>query len=349
MRKYLLPKEGNFYKANLHMHTTVSDGKMTPEETKQAFVEKGYSIVAFTDHEVMVPHPELEDESFLPITSTEINIDKDMKSGLSFSYRLTYHMNLYSPDKNRTDFAYFGANRPWGNARAFILPEQSDKYIDRKYCAKYINKMIADCKKEGFLVSYNHPVWSEQDYADYIDLKGVWGVEWHNTGCVLAGYPDTIQPIEDLTRKGEFVVPLATDDAHGLYHCFGGWNMIKAEKLDYDCVFNAMKNGDLYSSNGPEIKELYIEDGVVHVETSEADAVFLTTERRWNRDKHAKDGVALTSVDFDINAYVNDSHLGESKCEPYFRITVQDKYGKLAYTRAYKLSEIYDNKWVEKE
>lgn len=40
----------------MHMHTTVSDGPMTPEEVKAAYKERGYSIVAFTDHEVIVDH-----------------------------------------------------------------------------------------------------------------------------------------------------------------------------------------------------------------------------------------------------------------------------------------------------
>ena len=66
MKKYLLPRLGKFYKANMHTHTTVSDGKLSPAEAKEAFKSKGYSIVAFTDHEVMVPHPELRDEDFLP-------------------------------------------------------------------------------------------------------------------------------------------------------------------------------------------------------------------------------------------------------------------------------------------
>ena len=35
MRKDLLPREGRFYKANLHAHSTVSDGHYTPEELKQ--------------------------------------------------------------------------------------------------------------------------------------------------------------------------------------------------------------------------------------------------------------------------------------------------------------------------
>ena len=37
MKKYLIKEEGNFYKANLHMHTTVSDGKMTPLEVKEKY------------------------------------------------------------------------------------------------------------------------------------------------------------------------------------------------------------------------------------------------------------------------------------------------------------------------
>ena len=32
MKKYLLPENGQFYKANLHCHSTVSDGHLTPEE-----------------------------------------------------------------------------------------------------------------------------------------------------------------------------------------------------------------------------------------------------------------------------------------------------------------------------
>ena len=55
MKTYLLPKEGNFYKANLHCHTTVSDGKRTPEEIKELYMRNGYSIVAYTDHEVLIP------------------------------------------------------------------------------------------------------------------------------------------------------------------------------------------------------------------------------------------------------------------------------------------------------
>ena len=59
VRKYLISENGNFYKANLHCQTTISDGRMTPEEVKNLYMKNGYSIVAFTDHDVFIPHPEL--------------------------------------------------------------------------------------------------------------------------------------------------------------------------------------------------------------------------------------------------------------------------------------------------
>ena len=58
MRKYLLPENGTFYKANLHCHSTVSDGKLSPEEMKAEYQKRGYSVIAYTDHKVMVPHPD---------------------------------------------------------------------------------------------------------------------------------------------------------------------------------------------------------------------------------------------------------------------------------------------------
>ena len=37
----LLPVGENLYKANLHCHTDISDGKMTPEEVKEKYKALG--------------------------------------------------------------------------------------------------------------------------------------------------------------------------------------------------------------------------------------------------------------------------------------------------------------------
>ena len=59
MKHWILPEEGGAFKANLHCHSTVSDGRLTVGEIKAYYMQHGYSVVAFTDHDVLVPHPEL--------------------------------------------------------------------------------------------------------------------------------------------------------------------------------------------------------------------------------------------------------------------------------------------------
>ena len=74
MKKYLLPEKGNFYKANLHCHSTFSDGSLTPEELKEMYVRHGYSIIAFTDHHTLHSQAHLTDKSFLALDGYEIDV-----------------------------------------------------------------------------------------------------------------------------------------------------------------------------------------------------------------------------------------------------------------------------------
>ena len=70
MKKYLLPPK-NCYKANLHCHSTISDGKITVEELKELYKRNGYSILAYTDHEVLVTHSDLTSAEF-PISDLDL-------------------------------------------------------------------------------------------------------------------------------------------------------------------------------------------------------------------------------------------------------------------------------------
>lgn len=345
MKKYLLPEEGRFYKANLHMHTTVSDGQMTPEEVKEEYMKRGYSIIAYTDHEALVPHNELSDDNFLAITSYEIATNEWVHPA-GFEYVRTYHLNLYARDKNKTDSAVFTMTRMWPpHAVQYLSEKMKNTDFRREYNVDSINSVIAAANDDGFIVTLNHPNWSLQRYEDYIGLKGLWAVEFYNTGCVRGGYPDTIQPIDDLLAKGERVFPTATDDAHAgkttLHDCFGGFTMVKAESLDYDTVFAALERGDHYSSSGPLIDELYIEDGILHVKTSKAAYIELITERRFRYRHTSKDENGITETTFDLRPYLtNCANRTEKDLIPYFRISVCDSDGEMAYTRAYFVDEL---------
>lgn len=335
MRKYLIPKDGKFYKANLHVHTTVSDGVMTPHEVKKMYQDEGYSVVAFSDHEVMVPHNYLTDDSFLAMTATEISINQYW--GWDFEFQKTYHFNLLSGDPEKDFYKAFNKNNIWlGNSFDYISENQEKHSFIKEYQIDNINEVIKMSNEENLLVTYNHPVWSLQDYSDYINLEGLWGVEWFNNGCVQGGFIDSIKPVDDLLRIGKNVFPVATDDAHYPVTCFGGFVMVKADSLTYDTIFNALKEGDFYSSTKPLIEELYIEDGIITIKCSQVTRIMLTTERRYTQDVI---GNNITEAKFDINNYLRRSTKNECKY-PYIRLTLIDKDGNEAYTRAYHLYEL---------
>lgn len=120
------------------------------------------------------------------------------------------------------------------------------------------------------------------------------------------------------------------DDNHDK-HAFGlAWTMVKAESLTYENLLTSLEKGDCYSSEGPEIYDLYVEDGVVHIRCSEAVGIFYTGLGRKKQCKLSEHGAPpVTEAAFRI---------GEN--DYAFRITVKDRSGKRANTRYYYLDEL---------
>ena len=94
MKTYLLPETGNFYKANLHCHTIISDGRRTPEQIKDIYKAHGYSVVAYTDHEVFVTHNELKDEDFLPLNGYETDMTNLVRLSLNLVLSEAYLVSV---------------------------------------------------------------------------------------------------------------------------------------------------------------------------------------------------------------------------------------------------------------
>lgn len=348
MKKYLIPNEGKFYKTALHTHTTVSDGKLTPEELKEEYKKRGFSVVAYTDHEVVVPHNDLRDEDFLPITAYEISVT----DGKWTPFTKCYHMNLYFRDKDTVLSKTFCEKKvsQKEHMQALITDEMRKVGTEsRDYTKQFVQWLVDTAREEGAIVSYNHPVWSLQSKDDYSGIKGFFGVEWHNTGCVRVGMPDSIKPIEDLIAEGERkCYPLATDDCHGLQDVGGGWVMVKARELEYETVFNALEKGEFYSTNGPEIKELYVEDGTLTVKTSPVKKIAATTGHRPTMRKNAPEGELITEASFSLEGFTtNVANAPEGVC-PYVRIDLTDEYGGRAYSRTYFADEFLDVEEIRK-
>jgi hypothetical protein len=54
-------RQGQWYRGNLHAHTTGSDGQLAPADLAQLYVDAGRDFLAITDHDVLtlVEHPKL--------------------------------------------------------------------------------------------------------------------------------------------------------------------------------------------------------------------------------------------------------------------------------------------------
>ncbi len=320
-RIWLLPEMGTFYKANLHAHTVVSDGKLTPEEMKREYQKRGYSVVAYTDHRVYRNHTELNDDSFIALAACEVDIDGPFQTPGDYSRVQTYHINLFD---TRPDYE---TERKYQS----VMP-QCD-YHDTEGLNRYLEEM----KNLGFLTCYNHPYWSLQNYDDYKVLKGLWAMEIFNYGCEHDGlYGYQPQVYDELLRCGNRLFNVAGDDNHNLLpfgdplcDSFGGFTFIKAEQLTYESIANALKNGHFYSSMGPQIRELYIEDGELVVKCSPVEKIYVIMEGRNSHKQLASAGETIEEARFRLTGN-----------EGWIRVDCRDCRGLHANSNAYWLDDI---------
>lgn len=335
MRKYLLPDK-KCYKANLHCHSTISDGVMSPEELKKRYKENGYQILAYTDHEVLVPHTELCDEDFLALTGYEIQIYGDME--LPKRLRRVSHLNLYPKNPEARKMPFFNLEDV---LRLDKFPDISkavydgDGKDDKEYSAKGISTLIARAKENGFIVSYNHPTWSCEDQSVYANLQGLFAMEIYNHGANLLGHEAYCPYVYDqMLRSGQRLGCIATDDTHKEEDLFGGATYVFADSLTHESVYQALENGDYYASRGPKIHALWVEDGIFHIECSAAKAIVVSNSGRRDpkisvkRSAHAD----ITSAEFPI-----------SDLDLFVRFTVTDGEGNTANTRGFLREEFEDS------
>ncbi len=331
MRKYLLPKEGSFYKANLHCHSVISDGRKTPSEIKEIYKEMGYSIVAYTDHDIFIPHNDLTDSTFLALNGFEVEL-KNKKGIASKACHLCYiAMNERIDTQPMWNEEYLFGNAP--KYKEQVKYDKDKPPHIRSYNSECINDMIETGKREGFFVTYNHPTWSRESYPEYISYSGMDAMEILN-GCITEGY-DEYNPrvYDDLLMSGKRLWCIGADDNHNIFPKGSrrwdsgvAYTVIKAERLEYNAVTAAMKQGSFYSSEGPEIYELYIEDGELYIKCSAADRIVCTFDVRKRGVVFDEDGEGVTEAWFALKPEYG-----------YARITVTDKAGKHACTNAYFL------------
>lgn len=319
MKKNLLPETGTVFKANLHCHSTLSDGSLTIDELKKAYIEHGYSIVAFTDHDRYFPHNDLCDETFLAINGYEVDISEPRTK--TNNHIKCYHFNCYDTQPEREN------------------PVEIPPY-PAYYDMEGINAFIKKVKHDGFIVCYNHPHWSLQTLDDYRDLEGLFALEVYNHSSYIHGTAETQTHVfDEFLRMDKRVLCVASDDNHDREpldtpesDSFGGFVMIKAPELTTQAVMDALQNGDFYASRGPLIEEISIDGNQVCIKTSPARSISVCIGGRDAQRRVVGDDDILTEAVFTL----------DPSDDIFFRLEVTDHKGYKAYSNAYFFDTVKD-------
>ena len=330
--KYLLP-QCNYYKANLHTHSNISDGKLSPEEVKAAYKERGYQILALTDHNLTIDHSDMNEPDFLMITGVEVDIAKE-------NARKTVHLCMLSRDPHLQWIPFKDADSlPHMHAYEELCQCEN---LPQVYSPEAINRVIAKANEKGFLVTYNHPAWSLEYYEDYSKYEGLWAMEYANSGSHAIGYDDNNGWVyREFINMGKPLLPIMADDAHSICHKRTGypvvgmnWTMVAAESLEYGSVMDALARGDLYSTSGPQFHSLTWDAGILRISCSPVVKIQLIKNSRPFRMEW---GENLTQAEFNLQKWYE---IAKERGDGWFYLVITAADGTYAVTKAYKLEDL---------
>lgn len=295
-------KEGKWFKGNLHLHSTNSDGKLPPEEVAKLYKDKGWNFIAFTEHRFYTHNKELNDENFIIIPGIELD-------AVNPSPRRIYHIVGIGKEE-------------CGDQNGFKLEQrfQTPEWEGMRTPQALIDTLVSG----NNLAIFCHPIWSRLELSDFIDLKGYFAMELFNYGCEVENRTGLCTNYWDSQlRRGRKVWGVATDDAHHKMddRC-GGWVMVKCPELSQQAIVEALVEGRFYSSSGPEIYAFGVEGGEVFVECSPVKAIHFVTY----------EVVGLSSFQAEKEGTLCSARYTLKGKEKYVRVECVDEAGNTAWS-----------------
>jgi hypothetical protein len=260
---------GQWYKANLHAHTTESDGKLSPAEVAIHYRRQGYHVLAITDHRKVTPCAEYSARDFVCFEGIEFGSGRSESGG---------------------NFHIVGLDVPASVASAATDHPQAT--LDA----------IAESGGIGFIA---HPYWSCLVAHDMLGLRNCLGLEAINYGCEIE-IAKGISSVhwDDLLVRGERYLALGVDDGHRCgWDFYGGFTMIRAEELSREAIVAALKAGHFYASMGPLIHDIRVEDDAITVECTPAAAINFVANNQQGWCIQKEDRPAMTGARYLVGGH----------------------------------------------
>lgn len=263
---------GNWYKGNLHTHTSNSDGKLTPEQVADWYRKRGYDFLSMTDHLVYTDGSALSADEFLVIDGIEFHGRDPAVGG-------EYHVVGLGSGIER-------ALAGWSEG------DSAQQTID----------LIVEA---GCMAILAHPYGLGQTAHDLLSLRGFLGLEIFNSMFNWMAKGLSVVHWDNLLDAGQRLWGLAVDDSHWNVEDAGeGWIMVKAAALTEEDILNAVRAGQFYATRGPEIVDLRMEDNTLEVVCSPVVEINFTCNRYWGRRVRASEGATLNEASFTLRGGV---------------------------------------------
>ena len=215
-------------KGNLHSHTTNSDGKPSPQERLDGYVEQGYNFLCLSDHYKITRIDTVSwPDDFVLIQGAELHPTNPFGGQVHHFVALNIHEDM---DSQR-------------------LPPQL---------------VIDAVREQGGSIWLAHPHWSSINILrDTLPLRGLSGIEVFNTTCRRMGRGEGSIHWDDwMSLEGKSYPALANDDSHAVdsarHDTYQGWTVVRVKERTAAAVVEALATGASYGSTGPEIIDIQL-------------------------------------------------------------------------------------------
>ena len=243
--KYIIRnEEGKWYKGNLHMHTTCSDGHLSPEEAILIYKKNDYDFISITDHRKL--SKEQHFEGMLLIPGAEWDFSDPV-----------YHILSIGTESD------FGYSEGCSIRELIVRINESGGIAILAHPAWSLMNPDEMMNLDGFAAAeiYN----------------SVSAAPWN------ANRADSSQYFDLWAAKGKIVPAVASDDSHWYTgEQTKSYTMVQAEALNTRSIIDAIKAGKFYASQGPRFYEIsYDEDKVCVKFSDEVKRVIVYSNSVW--------------------------------------------------------------------
>lgn len=237
---------GRFWRGNLHTHTTMSDGALSPSDTVEFYRAAGYDFAVITDH--------FRAQYGFPLTDTRACRTPDFTTLLgaelhprrSSLHILAVGLPLTFPPSDRGETGPLLARR---------------------------------ARRAGAFIGMAHPSASLLTLVDAENVDAAHAVEVYNAVSAWEDRGDSWHLCDVLLSRGHRLYAYAADDAHFQPQDPPGgaaWVQVRARALEPALLLAALKAGHFYSSTGPTLEDIAVSDGKVTVRCSPASRILVT-------------------------------------------------------------------------